>query len=271
MLSLLAADAVKELKITLYLSWPEILSFLCQYGTFVVQIVMIGHIGSNELAAVSLGAMFVNVTGLSVGSGIASALDTLCSQAFGAGDRLLVGILLQRGLVVMALLCVPVVVLWWNAGKLLLFAHQDPTVVAMSVNYIRIFSGGVFPALAFDCLKRALQSQQLLAPIAHVSILVLVLSPLVCYLLIFHLQMGVVGAAIAAVVCQVLLAVLLLFEAWYTGALATFWGGWSSRALEVKGLVKFLKLVSTMYGYDGHSLLAGSILNNSHSLLVGSK
>jgi MATE family multidrug resistance protein len=240
---MLSANAAKEIEITLRLSWPEILSFLCSYGTFIVQIIMVGHAnGSKELAAVSLGCTFVNVTGLSVGSGIASALDTLCSQAFGAGDKMLVGVLLQRGLIVMAMLCMPVVLLWCNAEELLLRAHQDPTVAAMSAQYIHLFSLGLFPALVFDCLKRALQSQQLLAPIIHVSIAVFLLCPFVSYFFIYHLHLGFAGAAMAGVVCQVLLAVLLALVAWCTGALATFWGGCSSRALDTKGLFDFLKL-----------------------------
>ena len=45
-----------------------------------------GHVGDGEeeLAAAALAITFTNVTGLSVGIGLLCAIDTLCSQAYGA-------------------------------------------------------------------------------------------------------------------------------------------------------------------------------------------
>jgi len=48
-----------------------------------------GHVGDGEveLAAAALAITFTNVTGLSVGIGLLCAIDTLCSQAYGARTR----------------------------------------------------------------------------------------------------------------------------------------------------------------------------------------
>ena len=70
-----------------------------------VALMFIGHIptvsaeqGMNFLAAAGLSNMFMNITGVSVGLGILSAMDTLCSQTFGANEKKQLGIILQRGI-----------------------------------------------------------------------------------------------------------------------------------------------------------------------------
>ena len=51
--------------------------------------------------------MFGNVFGFSIGLGLLTAMDTLCTQAIGAGRPKLLGVLLQRSWVVIATLSVP--------------------------------------------------------------------------------------------------------------------------------------------------------------------
>ena len=70
-----------------------------------IALMFIGHIpivstehGMNFLAAVGLSNMFMNITGISIGLGILSAMDTLCSQAFGINEKKQLGIILQRGI-----------------------------------------------------------------------------------------------------------------------------------------------------------------------------
>jgi MATE family multidrug resistance protein len=75
-------------------------------------ILFIGHIGADELAASALGVMFCNVTGYSVGIGLLAAMDTLGAQAFGAKNYMRVGILLQRTIFILAIACIPISILW---------------------------------------------------------------------------------------------------------------------------------------------------------------
>ena len=49
--------------------------------------------------------------------GMAGALETLCGQAFGARQYRLLGVYSQRAMVVLALACVPIVVLWANNAR----------------------------------------------------------------------------------------------------------------------------------------------------------
>jgi multidrug resistance protein, MATE family len=73
--------------------------------------------------------MLCNVTGFSVGQGMASALDTLCSQAHtGSRDKHALGKHLQRAIIVMAILTFPIAILWTFTEPLLVLVGQDPEI-----------------------------------------------------------------------------------------------------------------------------------------------
>lgn len=56
---------------------------------------------------------------------LASALETFCGQAFGAGQLAAVGVHTQRAMVVLTLFCIPVAIFWWFMEPALLLMGQD--------------------------------------------------------------------------------------------------------------------------------------------------
>ena len=86
----------RESKMLARSSAPLIATFLLQYSLTVVSIFTIGHLGTVELAAVSLASMTANITCYAAFYGLATCLDTLCAQAYGSGKKKLVGLQLQR-------------------------------------------------------------------------------------------------------------------------------------------------------------------------------
>lgn len=77
---------------------------LLEYSLNIASVVSIGHISTVALAACSLGNMTASVTGFSIVQGFASALDTLLPSAWTSGNPRLVGLWLQRMLVLVTLL-----------------------------------------------------------------------------------------------------------------------------------------------------------------------
>ena len=86
----------REAKVLVRYSSPLILTFLLQYSLTIASIFTVGHLGTVELGAVSLGSMTANITGYAVFQGLATSLDTLCAQAYGSGRKKLVGLQTQR-------------------------------------------------------------------------------------------------------------------------------------------------------------------------------
>ena len=87
-----------------------------------------GRLGEVELAAGTLAISFINITGPSMFIGLASAVETLCSQAFGARNYSLVGVVLQRGVWILGITCILTWTLWINTERLLLLVHQKKNV-----------------------------------------------------------------------------------------------------------------------------------------------
>lgn len=70
-------------------------------------------------------------------------MDTLCAQAYGAGQFKELGRVMQRGILILGLTCIPIVTLWCFAEPLLILARQDPMVASKSGHYVLGFIPGV--------------------------------------------------------------------------------------------------------------------------------
>src|SRR5690606_18379754 len=78
-----------------------------------------------ELAASSLASMFAAVTCWSVSLGTATALDTLCSQSFTSHHPHTLGLHLQRAILVLMLLFVPIAGVWMSSEYVFLLLGQE--------------------------------------------------------------------------------------------------------------------------------------------------
>jgi MATE family multidrug resistance protein len=122
-----------EAKTLSAMSWPVIGSYLLSYSLNIAPVFSLGHFGTQELAACALATMLCNVTGFSVGQGMASALDTLCAQSHtGSSDPVCLGKHLQRAIVVMFFLSIPISILWLFTEELLKLAMQDPKIASLA-------------------------------------------------------------------------------------------------------------------------------------------
>lgn len=103
----------------------------------------IGHISTTALAAITIGEMTVNVTGLSIITGFASALDTVLPSAWTSDRPELVGLETQRMTLIEGLTLVPIVTLWLNGEAVLLKLNQEPEVARLAALYLRYMCIGL--------------------------------------------------------------------------------------------------------------------------------
>ncbi|KAI9017663.1 mate-domain-containing protein [Gaertneriomyces semiglobifer] len=197
----------------LKLAWPVCLAYILQTTLNLSAIFAVGHLGTKELAATALTTMMCNVTGYSVGIGMASALDTLCSQAHtGSRDIHALGKHLQRGVVVMGILSVPIGVLWWNAEVFLLLVGQDREVARLS-------------GLVNECMKRFLQAQGIMTAALYVMLIAAPCNILLQYIFVYVFGLGAPGAFMATSSTYMLLPALTAFYIRFING-GDAWGGW---------------------------------------------
>ena len=121
---LLSRSTCDEIKGLFTLAWPSVLSFFFLHLVSMISLFFAGRVGETELAAATLALSFINITGPSVFIGLCSALETLSSQAFGAKNFRMVGVVLQRGVWIIGITCILTWTLWINTELLLLMVHQ---------------------------------------------------------------------------------------------------------------------------------------------------
>ena len=92
--------------------------------------------GSAFLAGIGLGNLCSEFMGLHLIVGMNSALDTLISQAAGAGNLELCGVYLNRGRFIMTMMFIPLSFLIFKVESILLYFNQDPLAAKYAQQYV---------------------------------------------------------------------------------------------------------------------------------------
>ncbi|XP_052063138.1 multidrug and toxin extrusion protein 2-like [Mytilus californianus] len=105
---------------------------LLQYLILSVSLLFCGHLGKEALDGVQLAITTINVIGSSVIIGLSTAFDTLFSQTFGSNNTNNVGLILQRGILIMLLACIPIFAVFVNTEYILILVGQNHEVARLS-------------------------------------------------------------------------------------------------------------------------------------------
>ncbi|XP_070761645.1 multidrug and toxin extrusion protein 1 [Enoplosus armatus] len=247
------------------LAGPVIIAQLMVFAVSFVSTVFCGHLGRTELAGVTLAISVINVTGISIGSGLAAACDTLISQTFGSCNLLRVGVILQRAILILMLACFPCWAILINTESILLAVRQDPEVARLSQLYVKIFMPALPAAFMYSLETRYLQNQGIIWPQVITGFVVNLLNALINYIFLYVLNLGVPGSAVANTISQFSMAGILYAYIIWRGLHKATWGGWSKECLQDWGSYIHLAIPSMVmmcvewWTYEIGSFLAGLI------------
>uniref|UniRef100_A0A3Q3BBW7 Multidrug and toxin extrusion protein n=1 Tax=Kryptolebias marmoratus TaxID=37003 RepID=A0A3Q3BBW7_KRYMA len=259
-----------ELTQVFKLAGPVIISQLMVFMISFVSTVFCGHLGKTELAGVTLSIAVVNVTGISIGTGLSLTCDTLISQTFGSGNLKRVGVILQRGILILLLACFPCWAVLINTEPLLLAAKQSPE-VARSASH-----SASSAAFMYQLQGRYLQNQGIIWPQVITGVIGNVFNAIINYVFLFCLDLGVAGSAAANAISQYLLAVVLFVYICLRGLHKATWGGWSIDCLQEWGpfvqlaIPSMLMLCLEWWMFEVGGFLAGVISEvelGAHSII----
>ncbi|WOH10282.1 hypothetical protein DCAR_0729749 [Daucus carota subsp. sativus] len=199
----------KEAKKVSYIALPMVVTTVSQYMVRVISMMMIGHLGELSLSGAAIATSLTNVTGFSLLFGMASALETLCGQAYGAGQYHMLGTYTYGAIISLLLVCIPISILWIFTEELLIMIGQDPLISHEAGIYTIWLIPTLFPYAILQLLVRFLLAQSLLYPMLLSSVAALVFHIPLSWVLIFKLKFGSGGAALGIGLSYCLNVILL--------------------------------------------------------------
>lgn len=176
---------------------PIALSLVCQSGTNILTSIFVGHIGNLELSAVSVSLSVIITFCFGFLLGMGSALETLCGQAFGAGQVHMLGIYLQRSCIILLVTCVILLPIFIFAAPLLKVLGQEAALAELAGKFTLLAIPNLFSWAIYFPTQKFLQAQRKVGVITWIAVVALVLHAMWLWLFIYELDWGITGAAIA--------------------------------------------------------------------------
>ena len=211
----------------------------------IVDNIMVGKLGSTELAAVSLGSSFVFI-GMSIGIGFSTAITPLVSEADAEKDDKKIRSVFHHGLLTCTVLGVVLFILIVLAKPIMLLMHQPKEVVDLAAPYIDWVAFSLIPVIIFqgykqfaDGLSRTKYSMYaiLLANIVHIFF---------NYMLIYGIwifpKLGILGAALGTVISRIMMVVFMHFIMRNNIQLKPYFKNFSFKEIKKSMLKKITKL-----------------------------
>lgn len=176
--------------------------------------VMVGQLGSAELAAVSLGNSFIFVA-MSIGIGFSTAITPLVAEADSERDFEKGKSSFKHGLFLCTVLSIVLFLTLLLAKPLMYIMDQPEEVVVLAIPYLDLVGLSLIPLIVFQAFKQFSDGLSLVKYPMYATILANVLNVFFNYVLIFGKlgfpELGIVGAAWGTLISRF---AMLLFL-WY--------------------------------------------------------
>ncbi|XP_051137911.1 protein DETOXIFICATION 35-like [Andrographis paniculata] len=176
---------------------PIAIQIICQYATNSVATIFVGHLGDVELSAFSIAISVVGTFAFGFMLGMGSALETLCGQAFGAGQVHMLGVYMQRSFIVLFCTCVLLLPIYIFATPLLKLLGQPDDIANLSGYFTLLTIPQLFALSVTFPTQKFLQAQSKVTVLAWIAIFNLLAQVFWCWLFIDVFKWGAVGACFA--------------------------------------------------------------------------
>ncbi|MCO5546997.1 hypothetical protein L7F22_000437 [Adiantum nelumboides] len=172
--------------------------------------------------------------------GMASSLETLCGQAFGAKQYQLIGLYLQTGLIVLNILAVFLSFIYGYMGEILILLGQDEQISLEAGKYAKFLIPTLFAHASSQTLIRFLQTQSLVYPMLVCSGIAAAVHVPLCWFLVYKTSLGFTGAALSTSIGNWINVILLYGYIIFSPSCARARAPVSRQSLKYMG--SFLKL-----------------------------
>ena len=204
----------KEFRYNWKLAAPVMLGMLGHTFVSFVDNIMVGQLGTAELAAVSLGNSFMFIA-MSLGIGFSTAITPLIAEADSSNNFLKAKSTFKHGLFLCTILGITLFLLLFFAKPLLYFMKQPPEVVDLALPYLDLVAFSLIPLIVFQAFKQFSDGLSMTKYPMYATLIANIANVILNYILIFGKfgfpAMGIVGAAYGTLISRfIMLAYLWL-------------------------------------------------------------
>ena len=208
------SNYTKEFNYNLKLAYPVILGMLGHTLVAFVDNVMVGQLGTAELAAVSLANSFMFIA-MSLGIGFSTAITPLVAKADGEGNFHYGKLTFKHGLFLCVILSF-ILFLGVFLSKPILYVMQQPQeVVELAIPYLNFVAASLIPLIVFQSFKQFSDGMSMTKYPMIATLIANIINIVLNYLFIFGKfgfpELGIVGAAIGTLVSRIIMVFYLWF------------------------------------------------------------
>ena len=203
----------REFRYNLKLAYPVMIGMLGHTFVQFIDNVMVGQLGTAELAAISLGNSFVFIA-MSIGIGFSQAITPLIAEADGAKkDNDISGIFEHSFLICLILGLILFTVVFLNRN-LLYFMHQPTEGVKLASPYLFWVSFSLISIVTFQSFRQFADGLSFTKAAMYSTLLGNVINVILNFFLIFGLwifpKLGVEGAAIGTLISRICMLIFIV-------------------------------------------------------------
>jgi MATE family multidrug resistance protein len=208
------SNYTKEFNYNLRLATPVILGMLGHTLVSFVDNIMVGQLGTAELAAVSLGNSFMFIA-MSLGIGFSTAITPLIAEADAENNFIKGKSSFKHGLFLCSILGISLFLLLFFLKPLMYFMKQPTEVVELALPYLDLVALSLIPLIIFQAFKQFSDGLSMTKYPMYATIIANIINVILNYVLIFGKfgfpQLGIVGAAYGTLISRF----IMLGYLWY--------------------------------------------------------
>lgn len=151
---------LSEFALLIRASLPVIVAYTLQNSLQTISVLIVGRLSPEALATAAFSYMFAMSTAWLIALGGSTALDTLASSTFtGSKNPHDLGILLQRGFIVLTAFYIPVAALWLYSAPVFRLLGQEEYICVDSARFLAALIPGGLGYIYFEAMKKYMQAQ----------------------------------------------------------------------------------------------------------------
>lgn len=208
------SNYTKEFKYNWQLAAPVMLGMLGHTFVSFVDNIMVGQLGTAELAAVSLGNSFMFIA-MSLGIGFSTAITPLIAETDAAKDFIKGKSSFKHGLFLCTVLGVLLFLMVFFAKPLMYLMKQPVEVVELAIPYLDLVAFSLIPLIVFQGFKQFSDGLSMTKYPMYATLIGNIINIILNYLLIFGKfgfpELGIVGAAYGTLASRI----IMVWYLWY--------------------------------------------------------